>query len=438
MKRLRVGIDGYNLALPRATGVATYGYSLAHTLADAGHIVEGVFGLAVGRDERRREARLIAALRHEPPKPLPRRERARLSLRAAMPRLQPRVREVALQELPHLEDLRRRIPSFARLTSCADLFGIAHRHFKLHDRFIELDMDDPPEIMHWTYPVPVAVKGARNIYTLHDLIPLKLPETTKYVTRHYARLVQRCVDSAAHICTVSEASRRDILDLLHADADRVTNTYQTSLLDWEKGREPALPLAFDGLAGDLMPNSYFLFFGAIEPKKNVGRLLEAYLGMRTETPLLIIGPRAWQSDEELEPLRAAEAAGNPQARRVHRLDFVPRDMLLRAIASARAVLFPSLHEGFGLPVLEALQLGAPVLTARTSSLPEVAGEAALFVDPYDVSSIAEGLRRLDTEPDLRARLQTLGPERAQLFSPARYLARLEEMYARTLREKPAA
>jgi len=191
----------------------------------------------------------------------------------------------------------------------------------------------------------------------------------------------------------------------------------------------------EGIFG-LTAGRYFLFFGAIEPKKNLGRLIEAYLSIQSETPLVIVGATAWQSDDELRLLPKGDSAANVYGRnvaqRIIRLDFLPRGLLLRLIRGARAVLFPSIYEGFGLPVLEAMQLATPVLTSCTSSLPEVAGTAARFVDPYDIASISEGLLDIDGDAALRARLIEEGPVRAAFFSEERYRTRLDDMYARVM------
>ena len=436
MQQLRVGIDGYNLAMPNGTGIATYGLTLAGTLQRAGHRVEGVFGLDVGRDRALREIMFFDLLGREEPTTKPRgqvrRERWRLRRAALRPFLARQADEVPLSDRVEKSGYASRLPSFDRLVSSAHLFQIAFLHFRYYKRLLRLRMDNPPDIMHWTYPVPVELIGARNIYTLHDVVPLRLPYTTLDAKGSYHGIVQRCVERAAHVCTVSESSRADIISEFGIDPARITNTYQaspmaTNLISADPADDAAM---IEGIFG-VPRQGYFLFFGAIEPKKNLGRLLEAYLSIQSETPLVIVGARAWQSESELRLLR--NGAANPYARsaseRIIQLEYLPRALLLRLIRSAKAVLFPSLYEGFGLPALEAMQLGTPVLTSQTSALPEVAGEAALFVDPYDVASIAAGLKALDRDSDLRARLAALGVVQAAKFSEPRYRQRIEDMYA---------
>ncbi|MDB5662057.1 MAG: glycosyl transferase, group 1 [Sphingomonas bacterium] len=431
MNQLRIGIDGYNLAMRHGTGVATYGMVLAQVLKHAGHRVEGVFGLDVGRDPALREVMFFDLLAREEPKNKTRaqvrREAARLFREAVPPIRRPRAYDVPLSDQVEKGAFSHRLPAFDRLVSSARLFEIAHAHFQYHGRFIRLRMDNPPPIMHWTYPVPVELEGSRNIYTMHDLVPLRLPYTTLDVKKSYFAVVRKCAERAAHICTVSEASRRDIISSLGVDPARVTNTYQASLMPPDVLHADAADDAamVEGIFG-LQQRGFFLFFGAIEPKKNVGRMIEAYLSTRTQTPLVIVGARAWQSEDELK------LAGGGMGQRIVRLDYLPRPLLLRLIRTARAVLFPSLYEGFGLPVLEAMQLGTPVLTSQTSALIEVAGDAAVMVDPYNVNSIAAGLEALDSDEQLRTRLQTSGLTQAALFSEARYRERLEQMYHRVL------
>ncbi|WP_375428387.1 glycosyltransferase family 4 protein [uncultured Sphingomonas sp.] len=435
---MRIGIDGYNLAMPAGTGVATYGLTLARTLAAGGHATCGVFGLDVGDEPAAREVAFFDQVgRGEPTdktQQLQRRERRALQRRALNPWAAAAAVDVPLTGRVEVAAFADRLPRFDRVVSSPRLYDLAHRHFGLHGRFVTVSMADPPDVMHWTYPVPVTLAGARNIYTLHDLVPMRLPYTTLDAKALYARLVARCAARGSHVCTVSEASRRDITELLGIKPDKVTNCHQASptpaavLAETDEASAEAVRGVF-GLA----PQGYFLFFGAIEPKKNIGRLIEAYLGLGTDTPLVIVGARAWQSEGELHLLSQAETLRERSGRgHVVRLDYLPRALLLKLVRSARAVAFPSLYEGFGLPVLEAMQLGTPVLTSDTSSMPEIAGDAAVIVDPYDVGSIADGLRMLDGDAALRDRLARAGPARAERFSQAKYLARLEAMYRRVV------
>jgi glycosyltransferase involved in cell wall biosynthesis len=440
VKQLSIGIDGYNLAMPHGTGIATYGMTLARTLLQNGHDIDGVFGVDVGGDPSMREVLFFDRIGRAPPErtTVQRRSDARRRNRITLnPFFSPRAQEIPISGRVQRDTFAERIPNFSRLLNSPRLYEYAHRYFHNYGRFLRLKISNPPDIMHWTYPIPVRIAGATNLYTIHDLVPLKLPYTTLDNKAAYRKLIGSCTKYGDHICTVSDASRNDIIADLGVSPDHVTNAYQASplpddFLETSKEEDSAI---IEGIFG-LQPQGYFLFFGAVEPKKNLGRLLESYLALQTETPLVLVGGREWQSERELTLLKSV---GSPEAdsrrrlaERVVRLDHLARPLLLRLIRSARAVLFPSIYEGFGLPVLEAMQLGTPVLTSNISSLPEIAGGAAMLVDPYDTRSIAHGIKALDTDTSLRARLSAAGLARAEFFSQARYGARLEDMYSRIL------
>ena len=157
---------------------------------------------------------------------------------------------------------------------------------------------------------------------------------------------------------------------------------------------------------------YVLAVGTLEPRKNLPRLIEAWSrvdpAVRGDAELVLAGGRGWESEATLAAAAADDGA-------VRALGFVADEELPALYRGAIALAYPSLYEGFGLPVLEALQSGTPVLTSRASSLPEVAGDAALYVDPEDPADIAAGLERLLADADLRARLAAAGPARAAHF-----------------------
>jgi glycosyltransferase involved in cell wall biosynthesis len=185
----------------------------------------------------------------------------------------------------------------------------------------------------------------------------------------------------------------------------------------------------------LEPRGYFLFFGTIEPKKNLARIVEAYLSSAVKSPLVIVG-KAWLNPNQRSRTRNAslEAGALPTAihsrsDRIRRYDYLPFSSLLTLIQGARAVLFPSIYEGFGLPVLEAMQLGTPVLTSTAGSLPEISGDAALLVDPYDVNAIRAGIETLEADAGLRKELADKGRRQAIMFDPEHYRRRLQVAYA---------
>jgi glycosyltransferase involved in cell wall biosynthesis len=237
--------------------------------------------------------------------------------------------------------------------------------------------------------------------------------------------------------TVSENSKRDIIELLGVDEKRITNTYQAVHFpnSYLERSQAAIAEQLAGSFG-LEVDRYLLFFGALEPKKNVGRLIEAYLASGVDIPLVLVAAEGWHNQSEtrlLDELRDNEPQQNrpnrvPLRRAVRRFRYVSLSTLVSLVRGARAVVFPSLYEGFGLPVLEAMALGTPVVTSRESSLPEVAGEAALLVDPYDVDDIARGIWTIANDADLRTELSRRGKLQAEKYSVERYRERVAALY----------
>jgi glycosyltransferase involved in cell wall biosynthesis len=179
-------------------------------------------------------------------------------------------------------------------------------------------------------------------------------------------------------------------------------------------------------------HNYLLFYGALEPKKNVRRLIDAYLISGVDVPLVLVVGGGWQNEPEMELLaRQCDNGPDPKTsrRRIRRLDYVSSSNLVSLIRGARAVVFPSLYEGFGLPVLEAMVLGTPVVASGESSLPEIAGDAALFVDPYDTDAIARAIVTIVNDSDLRSEFVRRGRQQAAKFSVNNYRERVGALYA---------
>jgi glycosyltransferase involved in cell wall biosynthesis len=444
LRKPRIYIDGFNLSLEQGTGVATYARNLSFALRDLGAEVGVLYGAPTSTTSANSLMREIAFFDKIGKKPF----WLSQALKSFRRTLTLPFGEIAFQ-VPVTgrvirDTFQARLPYFDHIWNVQDLFTKESLYASLLGGRMNVHFREAPDIMHWTYPLAIRISKAKNIYTLHDLVPLRLPYTTLDNKRHYFRLIRRLTKSADHIVTVSEASKKDIMDLFGVPEERITNTYQAIdiPLVYRNKAVSDVKSELEGTFG-LTYKKYFLFFGAIEPKKNVGRLIEAYLASGAIDPLVIIGKKAWQSEEELQLIAGGDhvrhllSQPNDKDRRssVLRFDYASVPLLISLIRGAKAVLFPSLYEGFGLPALEAMSLGTPVLASNTASMPEVVGEAALKVDPYDTRALVEGIRALDNDADLRGRLSEAGPIRAQEFSPERYQARLSKLYSK-VKEMP--
>ena len=300
-----------------------------------------------------------------------------------------------------------------------DIFRRAKVHFDRHGTVMRVaPPPGPPGIMHWTYPVPIRLCGWRNVYTVHDVIPLTAPDLSPIKSARHRCLLSAILAGADAIATVSASARAEIVTALGLDPARVVDCGQ-AVLPGPTGRVDVGRVDVAGLE----PGGYFLFCGSIEPRKNLVRLAEAWRASGVATPLVIVGSDGWRAETILPLL---DAAG------VIRLPYLPAADLRALQAGARAVLFPTLAEGFGLPIVEAMALGTPVLTSHAGATAEVAGGAALLVDPTDVAGIADAIRSLDADEALRAGLARAGLARSAAYSPTVFADRLAALYATVL------
>lgn len=433
--------ESLNLTLPTGTGIATYAQSLSKAARAAGYGTEALITTRQGSNRSAPvldEIGLYDAVASEAP--------GRVGLAARyVSRLLSAPFGLSMRDIPQTGLVINptggpgAFASFDRIRAVRHLFETAQAWFAVSGQFLELRRDTPPALFHATHPTPLRVKGAPHVVTIHDLVPLKLPSMSLERKRFHYRLIKRLIERADHIVTVSEHSKRDIVSFFKADERRITNLYQTVEFP-----EALLAKTDDEVAGELEGlfglefGGYYLHVGAIEPKKNVAGLVDAYAASRVKRPLVLAGKLGWSYDRDVARIDDERFAGLVwedrhlrKDRQVRRLDYVKRDHLVSLMRGARALLFPSIYEGFGLPVLEAMVLGTPVMTSTTSSLPEVAGDAALLVDPTETAAMARAIRTLDSDDALCADLAARGKVQAQRFAPDAYREAIAGFY-RTL------
>ena len=251
--------------------------------------------------------------------------------------------------------------------------------------------------------------GIPQVTTIHDLIYKRFPEThAGLLSLGVQALVPLAARRSRRIIADSEATKRDIVELLHLDPGRIDVAYAgPGMREVEPVPERDLRERFD-----LGNAPIVLTVSAKRPHKNLERLFKAFGGVRLEPPPVLVVP-GYATPFEQDLRRKADETAPDRIRFTGWLDDNVLEGFYRA---ASCFVFPSLAEGFGLPVLEALARGVPVASSNASSLPEVAGDAALYFDPLDTEAIRTAIERVLSEPDLRARLAAAGPGRARSFT----------------------
>lgn len=280
------------------------------------------------------------------------------------------------------------------------------------------------DLFHATDHLLPRLSRVRSVFTLHDVIYRHYPETHMRLNRWFLTLMMpRFLRAADRIIAVSECTKRDALRLYDIDESKIHVIYEGV----NPRFRPASPSAIAAARQRYhLPAHYLLVVGTIEPRKNLTMLLEAYTMLKERQPelkLLIVGQKGWLYEgffRRLRELGLEEEVIFP--------GFVPDEDLPAIYSAAELLAFPSLYEGFGLPVLEAMACGTPVVCSNTSSLPEVAGDAALLIPPQDVRAWVEALERVVRDASLRAALRRRGLEQAARFTWERAARRTLEIY----------
>jgi glycosyltransferase involved in cell wall biosynthesis len=315
-------------------------------------------------------------------------------------RLYYRERPAPGREFPaYIEDGEARVIPFPRLWT--------------HTRLSWEMLQSPPDLLFVPAHVLPIARPARTLVTVHDLGYRIFPDAHPAGQRRYLELSTRWnVRVATHVLADSTATRDAIVEAYRTPQDKISVVYP--------GYTPDLTPELDqnrlenvkqryGISGD-----YLLFIGRIQPRKNLSRLIAAFAQISSDHPeltLVLAGPTGWLAGPIIEQARELGLAS-----RVCFVGYVAAEDKAALISGALAFAYPSLYEGFGFPVLEAQACGTPLLCSATSSLPEVAGEGALLVNPEDTDAIAAGLSRLLNEPQLRRALVERGFDNLARFS----------------------
>lgn len=309
------------------------------------------------------------------------------------------------------------------LMTLGNLFlPLAIQHFKLDI------LHDPNGIAPFLGPA----LGTKRIVTIYDAFAYVFPETHNLLDNwRYRWMLPLSAKRAAAVTTISECSRQDLQRFLGLkEIQLIPAALNPCFRPIPESPERSAILTRYGIS-----QPYILYVGGINARKNIARLFEAFANLRKSHSnlfLVIAGKRQWQTaeiDATFQRLELEQA--------VHFTGYVADEDLPALYSAAKMFVFPSLYEGFGLPPLEAMACGTPVITANSSSLPEVVEDAALLIDPYDVAALTKAMQRVLTEPELAAELRAKGLIQAQKFTWARTAQETVHLYETLRANAPA-
>lgn len=294
-----------------------------------------------------------------------------------------------------------------------------------HSLFPLLLWRDRVDLLHATMNVAPWWTPCPTVVTIHDLAYMRYPEVHPRGRRMYLTLFTRLtLRRARAVVAVSAYTRGEVIRLLGVPPERVHVIYEGVDADF-RPLPPEQVAAFRRQRS--LPSRYLLYVGNLEPRKNLPRLIQAFarIGPEVELSLVLVGAKGWGYDAIYRQVAELDLS-----KRVLFPGFVPREELPLWYNGAEVLVYPSLYEGFGLPPLEAMACGTPVLTSTASSLPEVVGEAGLQVRPDDVEGLATALRRLTTDRELQAELRRRGMQQARRFSWDQMARETADLYRR--------
>jgi glycosyltransferase involved in cell wall biosynthesis len=302
--------------------------------------------------------------------------------------------------------------------------GVLWQQLRLPRRLSRGDVD-----LFWSPLMTLPLRSTvPSVVTIHDLTALLLPETHSWKVRwSILPFLEKSLERARRIVAVSEATAHDLRFHFPSCAERVRVVYEGV----DPAFRPGSPEEIAAIRNELdAPAGYLLYVGTLEPRKNLGALLDAWQLLRREDPetppLVLAGGYGWRSQGLVRRIEALKPQG------VRALGRVDAGRLIRLLQGASVFVYPSLYEGFGLPPLEAMACGVPTVVSNVSSLPEVVGDAGVTVDPLDPGEIAGAIQTLLQNPERAAKLAERGRERARGFTWEAAARRMEEIFAEAL------
>ena len=431
---MKIMIDGHNLGLKEPTGIGVYASNLACCLNKMEHDVSILYSMKTRSSRFPNNVSFFQKLALEGESPS-----SGLSnlIYQGLPYyvsyfLRQGVRPKRIQtEFEILnKSLSRKLPENTTPYNLAQIYRTSQAFSALTGKSIPLGVPygiDKLDVFHSTLPLPISKGAFKKVVTLHDLIPIKLPHSTAINLKHYAKIIKASLQDADIIFSVSEQTKKDAIEIFGIDEEKIYVTFQASVIppSIKDMSDTEIQVTLD--LYNLKKMKYFIFYGAIEPKKNVLRLLQAFVKSNTDCKLVVLGKNGWLFDQEEAFFR--KALYNKELReKIVRVEYSHFIEVMTLLKGARALVFPSLYEGFGLPVLEAMQIGTPVITSNQGSLPEIAGDAAHFVDPYSISDIKNAIEKYSSNSKQLHNMTLSGYRQSEKFNEKEYKKKLSLGY----------
>ena len=322
--------------------------------------------------------------------------------------------KLSTKEFPQSIEILKNNCDFYEISLPVKFSNIAIEYFpEFFPLYIE-NMIEGNNIFHGTNYTVYPFKGLTKIINIYDLAFIKYPSYIDSVVQNYAKIVKKCLTWTDIIITISESSKKDIINYLNFPEEKIFVTplasrYNINYLDNIDQEKEIDNINYD------FSKPYLLFVSTIEPRKNITGIIKAFNYLKEkykiQHQLVLIGRKGWK----FEPI-FQEIETSPYNSEIHHLNYLNDKHLAIFYSKAEVFVYPSFYEGFGLPVLEAMTLGTPVVTSNTSSIPEVAGDGAILINPDEILELAEGILKVISDQKIKQDLIIKGRKQSQNFS----------------------
>lgn len=440
---MKVLLDEVNLGLKHGTGLSNYARGIHHLLTSNGHEANLLYGhssasngklfstpsphtflqkVALGKEKPLNHRHDLLTLGIQAP----------IDFIRQVSRFYLAPKQIKIPNNINLREFTKYIPSQTTAYNIPLIYERAYTYFMLTGQLFKFKADKSINLYHSTFPFPLLAANKPNVCTFHDIIPLVMPGVTKINLDRYRKMCALILNQFDIIITDSNQTKRDILNEFEINPEKIIMNYlHTDIVELANKTDATQNQTCLKRFG-LKENEFFLYVGALEPRKNIVRLIKSYLHADTELPLVIAGKDGWLYEEIHEAMRPLLGESKIKGKRIVRLEYPSNEEVVALMTFATALLFPSLYEGFGLPVLEAMSLGCPVMTSNNSSLSEIAGTAALLIDPYEIDEMSHAITKLATDSSLRETLSAQGLLQASHFTQQKSREQLMHAYSLAL------
>ncbi len=431
MIKKKILIDTRNLSLLDGTGIATYGRNLAYIIKDLNYEV----GLLLDRKKNFQKNEKLNEINFYDDKKYKTYDKFFANLKNFLPYFKHKYFNLYKEKVVHKDYFRNVYPFYNFLTNSNNIIEISRIKFSLYRQLIGLipnnKIDDCIDIYHSTSPLPFLLKSKINICTIHDIIPLEYPYFTDDHKKNYYVLIKKILNNYNHIISVSDTTKKSLINFFNIEEKKITTTYQSvyipkniKSLDVKSENFSILLEKFT-----LKQRKYFIVYGTIERRKNIVKIINSFIALNAKDfKLVIIGKLGFQGSKELEIL--SDLNNNRlNLKKIIFLNYLKRDILLNLIKGSKAIINASFAEGFGLQLLEGMNLGVPVIASNIKVHKEIGGDALLYVDPNSSEQITKALIDIIDNEQLANQLVDKGYKQSKLFTKEIVQSKVASVYS---------